>query len=211
VTLPSPIGVYAILDAGACDPAALPSAAGSIAGAGVHVFQVRAKSMPAGALVRLVREVRAALPGDRVLIVNDRADVALAAGADGVHVGDEDLPPEAARAVLPRGGVVGFSTHSTDEARSARASACDYIGFGPLFASPTKPTPRPVHGIEGLAAACAAATAPVVAIGGIAIADLPAIRAAGASGAALISALLPADRAGGLAAAAIAAWERGSR
>lgn len=201
--LPCPIGVYAILDAGVMPPEDLPDAARAMAMVGVRVFQVRAKGLPAGAFVRLAAAVRDVLPPDAVLIVNDRADVALAAGADGVHVGDEDLPVDEVRRIVPPDAIVGFSTHSLAEVQAASAMACDYIGFGPVFRSVTKPTGRAEHGIEGLAAACAASSRPVVAIGGIGVAQVRAVRAAGASGVAMISGLLVPGRVSELAEAAV--------
>lgn len=201
--LPDPIGVYAILDAGVLAPVDIPPAASVIAAAGVRVFQVRAKELPGGAFVSLVRAVRSALPEDAVLIVNDRADVALVAGADGVHVGDDDLPVEAARSVLPAGSIVGFSTHTLAEVEAAATLPCDYIGFGPIFDSATKRTGRATHGPGGLAAACARSHRPVVAIGGITAGDVAALRRAGASGVAMISGLLVPGRIAELAAAAV--------
>ncbi len=208
--LPDPIGVYAILDAGVLAPADLPDAARRLAAAGVRTFQVRAKALAAGAFVTLVRDVRAALPPDAVLLVNDRVDVALATAADGVHLGDMDLPVGAARALLGPDAIVGYSTHSPDQARDASGPACDYVGFGPMFTTTTKVTGRPTLGVEGLAAACRVARVPVVAIGGIGVDSLAAIRGAGASGAAMISALLVPGRIDRVAADAVAAWARGT-
>lgn len=207
VRLPDPIGIYAILDAGTVDPASIPETARGIAAAGVRVFQVRAKAWSSGALADLCAVVRRTLPPACRVLVNDRADVALAVGADGVHVGDEDLPPSEARRVVGAGRVVGFSTHSIEEVRVVDPSVCDYVGFGPVFPSTTKATGLRPHGIEGLAAACRAARVPVVAIGGIRIEDLPAIRGAGASGAALISGLLAAGDPREAARRAVEAWE----
>ena len=204
--LPDPIGVYAILDAGVLAAADLPDAGSRLAAAGVRVFQVRAKTLAAGEFASLVRDVRAALPPDALLLVNDRVDVALATDADGVHLGHLDLPVAAARTLLGPDAIIGFSTHTSDEARAAAGPACDYIGFGPVFATTTKVTGRAPHGIDGLAAACRAAHVPVVGIGGIGIDGLPAIRASGAAGAAMISALLVPGCIDRLATDAIAAW-----
>ncbi len=192
--LPDPIGIYGILDAGTMPPERLPAAAAAMAAAGVRVFQVRAKDLGGRLLAPLVRDVRAALPPDAVLLVNDRADVARVTGADGVHVGDEDLPVADARRVLEDGGrgprLVGFSTHSVAQARQAQADAPDYIGVGPIFDSRTKVTGRVTLGLDGLQQACAATRLPVVAIGGIGLQDVAAVRAAGASGIAMIAGLL---------------------
>jgi thiamine-phosphate diphosphorylase len=102
-----------------------------------------------------------------LLIVNDRVDLAVAAGADGVHLGQTDLPIEAARRFAPD-LLVGVSTHDTEQVERAVASGADYLGFGPVFATQTKQNPDPVQGIAGLRAAVAAARGtPIVAIGGI--------------------------------------------
>ncbi len=192
--LPSPLGIYGILDTGTLAPDRLPAAAAAMAAAGVKVFQVRGKDLPGGALAHLVRAVQAVLPTDTVLLVNDRADVARVTGADGVHVGDEDLAVADARRILEDGGrgprVTGFSTHSPEQAARAAGDGPDYIGVGPIFASRTKVTGRAALGLDGLRAACAATRLPVVAIGGITLADVAAVRAAGASGIALIADLL---------------------
>lgn len=122
----------------------------------------------AGELVRIARMARricddAAVP----LIVNDRVDVALAVDADGVHLGQTDLPIEAARRLAPELWI-GVSTHDLDQVRIACEAGADYLGFGPVFTTTTKANPDPVQGIEGLRAAVAAASGrPVVAIGGI--------------------------------------------
>lgn len=202
--LPDPIGVYAILDAGTMPPDDLPAAAATMAAAGVRVFQVRAKALPGGALLRLVEAVRAALGPGPVLLVNDRVDVAALAPCDGVHLGDADLPVAEARRLLAPGAIVGFSTHAPDEAASAHGA--DYVGFGPVFATATKATGRPALGPDGLRRACAGATVPVVAIGGIGIPRIGAMRRAGASGVAMIAALLVPGRVAETAADAVAAF-----
>lgn len=188
--LPDPIGAYAILDAGTLPAVELIEAAGELALGGIGIFQVRAKNLGVGAFVELVRAVRMNLPPTACLIVNDRVDVALATDADGVHLGDEDLPVSVARRLLPPGAVIGWSTHSLAEVRAAQILGCDYLGFGPLFASGTKVTNRPEHGLPGLARACAVSALPIVGIGGIGIEALAGVRASGASGAAMIAALL---------------------
>ncbi len=206
--LPDPIGVYAILDAGIMAPGDLPAVAATMAAGGVRVFQVRAKELPAGALARLVSDIRHAIGPAPVLVVNDRVDVAAVTPCDGVHLGDGDLPVAQARRILPAGAIVGYSTHSADEAASAQGA--DYIGVGPIFASTTKPTDRPTLGIEGLRNACAAASIPVVAIGGIGIASITDLRRAGASGIAMISALLVPGAVASRTKAAIAAFRAAS-
>lgn len=203
--LPEPIGVYAILDAGVMAPACLPAAGATMARAGIRVFQVRAKGMPAGALASLVDAIREAVGPGSVLLVNDRVDVAAATRSDGVHLGDEDLPVAEARRVLPPGAIIGYSTHSVEEAAGVRDA--DYIGVGPVFATATKPTARTTLGPEGLHRACEAAKVPVVAIGGIGVAAIPELRHAGASGIAMISGLLVPGEVETRAAAAISAFD----
>lgn len=200
--LPDPIGIYALLDAGTLPAAELPGAARELAAGGIRVFQVRAKDLPAGPLLGLVRQVRESLPPACVLLVNDRADVARLAGVDGVHVGDEDLPVPAAREFLG-GGIVGYSTHSPAEAAAARSLQPDYIGFGPVYESRTKQTGRVLLGPDGVREACRATSLPVVAIGGIDLGRVAEVRRAGASGVAMIAALLVPGRYRELAARAV--------
>jgi thiamine-phosphate pyrophosphorylase len=161
-----------------------------LAEAGCGLLQLRAKTLGAGAMTSLARRLVEALRAfDALLIVNDRADVAVASGAAGVHVGDEDLPVEAVRRVVGPDAIVGFSTHSVEEA--ARASSCgaDYLGFGPVFESPTKAGVRDARGLELLAKACRATSLPVVAIGGVTLESAPECWRAGAASLAVISEL----------------------
>jgi thiamine-phosphate pyrophosphorylase len=125
------------------------------------------------------------------LIVNDRADIALALGADGVHLGQDDMPPEAARALLGGGAVVGFSTHGVEQAIAAARLPVDYIAVGPIFATASKENPDPVVGLEGLRRVReAVGRVQVVAIGGVTHENGPSVLAAGADSVAVISALL---------------------
>ena len=141
------------------------------------------------------RLVEALAPTGALLIVNDRSDVAAASGAAGVHVGDEDLPVAAARLVLggaaaKRGQapscIVGFSTHSVREAAAASTSGADYLGFGPVFESPTKAGVRDARGLAILAEACRATSLPVVAIGGVTLETAADCWRAGAASVAVI-------------------------
>jgi thiamine-phosphate pyrophosphorylase len=128
-----------------------------------------------------------------LLIVNDRLDVALAADADGVHLGQDDLPLAAAIHALGAARarmLVGISTHDLAQVAAAVAGGADYLGFGPVFPTATKANPDPVVGLDGLRAACArAGQVPVVAIGGVGVAAAAAIHAAGAAAACAISAV----------------------
>jgi thiamine-phosphate pyrophosphorylase len=125
------------------------------------------------------------------LIINDRADIALALGADGVHLGQDDVPPEAARALLGERAVIGFSTHSVEQAIAAARLPVDYIAVGPVFATKSKENPDPVVGLEGLRRVReAVGSIPLVAIGGVTRENAPSVLAAGADSVAVISALL---------------------
>jgi thiamine-phosphate pyrophosphorylase len=122
--------------------------------------------------------------------VNDRLDVALAAGADGVHLGQDDLPlRDALRIRASQRLMIGVSTHSLVQAEAAAREGADYIGFGPVFATRTKPNPEPATGLDRLREVCAAVSLPVVAIGGITLATVDAVAATGASAAAVIAAV----------------------
>ena len=124
------------------------------------------------------------------LIVNDRADVARATDAEGVHLGQDDLPVEMARQVLASGKWIGYSTHSLEQVAEADRSTADYIAFGPIFPTASKDNPGPVVGLEGLREARRATRKPLVAIGGITLHDVPEIIAAGADSVAVIGDLL---------------------
>jgi thiamine-phosphate pyrophosphorylase len=123
-------------------------------------------------------------------IVNDRVDLALAVEADGVHLGQEDLPVPLARRLLKPGMLLGVSTHSVEEARAAEESGADYIGFGPVFATRSKGGTGPVVGIAGIRNVRAAVRVPVMAIGGIRAEDVGDVLRAGADGIAVISAVV---------------------
>ena len=122
-------------------------------------------------------------------IVNDRADVALISGAMGVHVGQEDLPVHACRKVLGDRAIIGVSTHSMEEAGAAINDGADYIGYGAIYPTDTKGKGVAARGVESLAAIVKTAPIPVVAIGGIGPENVAAVKAAGASAAAVISSL----------------------
>lgn len=160
--------------------------------AGASVIQLRAKSLDARPLLELARELsaRAHACGAR-LFVNDRPDVALLAGADGVHLGQTDLPATEVRRWLPAHLAIGVSCHDEDQvARAVADGVADYLGYGPIFPTRTKADPDPVVGLEGLARVTRRFPGvSFVAIGGITTERLPELRAAGARGAAMIAGL----------------------
>ena len=125
------------------------------------------------------------------IIINDRADVAAALGADGVHLGQDDLPPEAARQLLGPAAIIGFSTHNLEQARKAATLPIDYLAIGPIFKTGTKTKPDPVVGLEGIRTVRAAVDRlTLVAIGGITFETAREVLAAGADSVAIISALV---------------------
>jgi thiamine-phosphate pyrophosphorylase len=187
--------LYPIVDVDLCrhrglDPVAL---ADAFLKGGARLLQVRQKGRHHGGaeLLATVRAiVRLALPLDATVIVNDRADIAAMAGAAGVHVGQEDLPPAAVREIAGKTTIVGLSTHTpaqVDEA--AAAAAVDYIAVGPVFTTATKDTGYDARGLE-LVRYASAKGKPVVAIGGITLGTAAEVLAAGAASVAVISDLV---------------------
>lgn len=174
--------------------------ADAILAGGAPLLQVRVKDLPTGRFVEIARAVKAA--ADRhgaLLIVNDRADIAKLVDAAGVHLGQEDLPPAAARAVLGPDKLIGLSTHSVAQAEAAmREGIADYIGFGPIYQTTSKVRPDPTQGLDGLRAVRARVRLPIVAIGGITAAAMGEVLAAGADAVAMIGEIV---RAGDIRAA----------
>ena len=181
--------LYALTDASA--PGSHVEQVREYADAGVRIIQVRDKLASSRALHEtVVAALEITRPRGVRLIVNDRVDVALAAGADGVHVGQDDLPAESAREILGPLAIIGISTHSLAQAVAAANLPVDYVAIGPVFATSTKANPDPVVGLEGLRAVRAvraAVTTPLVAIGGITLEKAPAVFAAGADSVAVVS------------------------
>jgi thiamine-phosphate pyrophosphorylase len=163
---------------------------------GARWFQLREKDMPVGKLLALAAEIRAitAERGAR-LIINDRADVALAVGADGVHLPANGFPPEVARRLVGEGVLVGVSTHSEAEARRAAEGGADYLTFGPLFYTPSKAAYGPPVGLDALSqlAGRLEPDVPILGLGGVRPGNVSEVISSGAKGVALISAVISAD------------------
>lgn len=159
---------------------------------GVRMLQLREKEMADGELLRVAREVREVTRGTQTrFIVNDRPDIAVLAEADGVHVGQEDLPVGEVRRLVGEGRIVGLSTHSIAQARAAQSlKGVDYIGFGPVYPTTTKAVPDPVVGTALLGEVMGFSRLPVVAIGGIFPENLSAVREAGARNLCLVRYLM---------------------
>lgn len=176
-------GLYAIADGSGSRPP-LELVAAFLRG-GARVVQLRLKQAGAGELLAVARQAAAlCTEASALLLVNDRPDVARLAGADGVHLGQGDLPIQAARAVVGPDALVGVSTHGDAEIDSALAGSADYLGFGPIFATASKPGAPlpPPHGLEGLRRAVLRARGvPVVAIGGLSAQHAPEVVRSGAA------------------------------
>lgn len=167
-------------------------AAAAVAG-GATVVQLREKHCPTREFVEIARALKSELYGSGVpLIINDRLDVALAAGADGLHLGQEDMVIADARRLLPPGTLIGISVESLADAICAEKEGADYLGISPVFATTTKVDAAPPLGLAGVAAIRAAVRLPLVGIGGINAENVGSVIAAGADGAAVVSAIVAA-------------------
>ena len=183
--------LYAILDASRFpDTQALCAFAEELAAGGITLLQYRNKIGNTREMLEQSRELKRRLPNSVQLIMNDRADLCLAAGFDGVHLGQDDLSSEGARKVIGDSLTVGVSTHNAEQLRIADKSSADYVAIGPVFATSAKANPDPVVGLDGVRAARALTRKPLVAIGGITRANCHSVIEAGADSVAVISDLL---------------------
>ena len=196
MTLPP---LYPIVDfacfASAPDPVlALVRFAEELLRGGATLIQYRDKSSDERRFLSCARELRRVTRDRAWLVINDRIDLALACEADGVHLGQDDLSPSAARNILDASGkrnfLIGFSTHNLDQVREADSSPVDYVAAGPVFATASKANPDPVIGLEGVRAARQATSRPLVAIGGITRGNCRQVKEAGADSVAVIADLL---------------------
>ena len=190
-----PPRLYAILDVGCFATAsrttsAIVDYARSLADGGVILLQYRNKVGSTREMLNDAHAIRKSLGNQVRLIMNDRADLCVAADFDGVHVGQHDLSPQGARTVIGKGCILGVSTHTLEQLREADAGPADYIAYGPIFATSSKSDHELPVGIEGIRAARAATRKPLVAIGGITRANALAVIEAGADSVAVISDLL---------------------
>jgi thiamine-phosphate diphosphorylase len=161
---------------------------------GAPAIQLRMKDASAREMTELARALLAETrPAGALLFINDRVDVAIAVGAEGAHVGQDDLPVHAARAITPPGFLLGVSAETAELARAAEADGADYVGVGPVYVTGSKADAGDAVGVERIAEVGAAVRIPVVGIGGIAIHNAPPVLHAGAAGIAVISAVMRAD------------------
>jgi thiamine-phosphate pyrophosphorylase len=173
---------------------------------GADMIQLRDKTGNLRDLLPQARAIRARCRAHgAVFIVNDRVDLALAADADGAHVGQEDLPADSARRLLGTGRILGVSTHNLQQAEEARTHGADYIGFGPMFATGTKDTGYTPRGLDAIRGIRKVVALPILAIGGITLENVAEVIAAGATAPAVISAVV---RAADITAAAAAFRQR---
>ena len=188
--------LYVIIDKKAClrlDGRDLVYAAREAVAGGADVIQLRDKESEAREVVEAGRQIRKAVGRDKaVFIVNDRPDIALAVGADGVHLGQDDLPVTAARSILGKDKIIGLSTHSLEQASVAQNSGADYIGVGPVFSTPTKPGYKAV-GLELIKKVKQINGIPFVAIGGIDDSNIDDVVAAGSIRVAVVRAVCGAE------------------
>jgi thiamine-phosphate pyrophosphorylase len=184
--------LYPILDAGLLIRAGLSieGFARELHQAGIRFLQYRDKEATDDVVLQRAALLRAIFP-DSCLILNDRVSLVAGARFDGIHVGQEDLSPAQTRATLGPEVLIGVSTHSEDQLRRATHSPADYIAIGPVFATASKLDPDPVVGLDGVRAARALTTKPLVAIGGIGRSNCAAVIEAGADSVAVISDLMP--------------------
>ena len=160
---------------------------------GARFLQLRVKDCGTSDFVDIARAVKQVADSmNATLIVNDRADIAKLIDAGGVHLGQEDLSPRAARALLGDGKIIGLSTHTLEQAQAAHVEPVDYIAFGPIFATHSKSRPDPVQGLDALRAVRRRVRLPIVAIGGITAASMPGVLDAGADAVAMIGEIVKA-------------------
>ena len=159
--------------------------------AGVTLVQIRDKGDDARSFLAEALDLREALAGTGVpLLINDRIDIARAVGADGVHLGQSDLPPRIAREQLGPSAIIGLSIENRAQVGDGKFEGVDYLGVGPVFATSTKSDAAPPIGLDGLAAIRAATRLPMVGIGGISVVNAASVRATGVEGICVVSAIL---------------------
>ncbi len=184
-------GLYVILDPEVARGRALLDILKQAAEGGARLFQYRDKTSSMLAAYRqAVLLHQAARDAGATFLVNDRCDLALAVDADGVHLGQRDLPVQTARALMGAGKLIGISTHTDAQVSAATQAGADYLGFGPIFPPGSKRDHDPVVGVDGLRRIRRLTGLPVFAIGGIAPDHVPSIVEAGADGVAVISAIM---------------------
>jgi len=205
-------GLCLVTDRGCCRGRSLEAVVAEAVAGGVACVQLREKELPTRAFLELALALKALLgPLGVPLIINDRVDVALACGAEGLHVGQEDLPCEVARRLLGPKAILGLSVETWEDVVRAQDQDVDYLGVSPVFATPTKTDTKAPWGLEGLARIRAYSRHPLVAIGGLHPGNVEAVVRAGAEGIAVVSAICAADDPRAAAGGLLAAMARGTK
>jgi thiamine-phosphate pyrophosphorylase len=185
--------LYIVTDSALCRLSDEAMVAAALRG-GAEVIQYREKEASTLAMVATARRLRTLTAAHgAILIVNDRMDVALAAGADGVHLGQDDMPYEAARGILGEKAIIGITAHTVEEAFEAQQMGADYVGLSPIFPTATKTDAGPAAGLALVEEAARSIRIPKVAIGGINEANMKKVLAAGADCVAMISAVVTSE------------------
>jgi thiamine-phosphate pyrophosphorylase len=182
--------LYAVVDPSLVSSISLCSFAEELSAGGVTLLQYRNKTENAREMLEQARELKRTVGSSVKLIMNDRPDLCVAAGFDGVHVGQDDLSPDSARRVIGEKLWLGVSTHNPEQVSVADRTSADYIAIGPVFQTASKANPDPVIGLEGVRKARALTRKPLVAIGGITRENCRSVLEAGADSVAVISDLL---------------------
>lgn len=183
-------GLYLVTDRGCCGGRPLESIVAQALAGGVRCVQLREKDLPTRPFLELARNLKALLAPQGVpLIINDRLDIALASGADGVHVGQEDMPVAELRRFLGPKAIIGLSVETWEDVEQAQDLPVDYLGVSPVFPTPTKTDTKAPWGLDGLARIRCFSRHPLVAIGGIHAGNAALVVRAGAAGLAVVSAI----------------------
>ncbi len=183
-------GVYLVTDRSLCGPRGVAEVVDQAARAGACCVQLREKTAATRRFIDTAEKIRARLaPHGIPLIINDRVDVALGAGADGVHVGQSDMPPETARRLLGPDAIIGLSVETWEDVVAAQKLDVNYLGISPVYATPTKTDTKEPWGLEGVARIRGFSRHPLVAIGGLDASNAAAVVRAGADCIAVVSAI----------------------
>jgi len=185
------IGLYFITDSRLTRKAVLDDVSSAIK-AGVKIIQYREKEKPTKAMLEEAEKIKGLCKGKAIFLVNDRVDIALAVDADGVHLGNDDMPYKKARSLL-KDKIIGLTVHDREEAVKAEKQGADYIGVSPIFDTKTKPDAGPAAGLKLIEDVKKAVSIPIVAIGGITLENIGKVIRAGAGSAAVISAIVTKD------------------
>ena len=206
-TLSDRLGLVVITDAELALPRALVDVVGDALRAGARTIQLRDKRSSGAELCATARDLREVThEADALLFINDRLDVALAVGADGVHLGPDDIPVDAVRASVPRSFLIGASTDDPERARTLAAAGADYIGCGTVYETRSKTDAGRVIGLDGLERVATAVAIPVIGIGGVSAERSAEIAATSASGIAVIRAVMAAEDVGAAVSRLMAPW-----